>query len=162
MKKLLLSLILALPLMLTFTGCSDDDDLPEVNVTFTFQNAVAKNGVIYAVESKPLGISNIVTRAANSDKDAALANVYFYWNYIPAPGITWSPLPIYISLEKMPLVENGANRLGLEATVLEVDKTMSHCYMEVPIVVVDSEEDLPAGAELGTAVYTISIRPYDD
>lgn len=160
MKKLFY-LLLALPMVLGLASCSDND-LPEVNVNMTFNNVVAKDGSLYAVKDSVISLVAITTRAVDSDKDAAIANMLYYWNGIPAPGLTWSPLPMKIPLPLMPLRASGLNVLGMEATVLEVDKSMANCYIRVPIVTVDKAEDLPDGAQPGLATYTIRIRQYDD
>ena len=157
MKKLLY-LLLALPFAFMAASCSDDDkDLPDVNVTMTFDNAAEKDGIIYVAESDTLKITNIVTKAVDSNNNAAITNVAYYWNYYPAPGLTWSNLPINIPMKEMPLVESGYNVLGMDATVLEVDKSIAYCYIRVPIKAVKSAEEFPDGLQPGTAVYTIRI-----
>lgn len=155
MKKLIY-LLLALPLAFLATSCSDDDNLPDVNVTFTFDNAAVKDGVVYVNEADTLLITNIETKAVNSDKAATIANVRYFWNYIPAPGLTWSNLPIEIPMAKMPLVENGYNVLGMDATILEVDKSIAYSYFRIPIAAVAEGESFPDGLQPGTATFTIT------
>lgn len=160
MKKLLY-LLLVLPFAIGLASCSDND-LPEVNVNMTFNNVVAEDGVIYAVKDSVISIDNITTRAVDSDKDAAITNILYFWNSIPAPGLTWSSLPILIPLKNMPLVPSGNNMLGMKATILEVDKSIATCYITVPIKTVDKVEDLPGGQAPGIATYTIRIRESKD
>ena len=48
MKKYLLSILAALPMVFAFSACSDDDnDLPDVDFDFTFENAVVSDGTVY-------------------------------------------------------------------------------------------------------------------
>lgn len=156
MKKLLY-LLLVLPFALAFSSCSNDDDLPDVNVNISFDNVVAKEGAIYVVETDTVKITNIETRAVDTNQPAVLANMRFYWNYVSAPALTWSNFPIKIPMEDMPLVSKGANVLGINATVLQVDKTMAYASIRIPIVAVEKVEDLPDGQQPGTAVLNLRI-----
>ena len=156
MKKLLY-LLLVLPFALMISSCSSDDDLPDVKVTMSFDNAAVKDGSVYVVKTDTLKITNIETKALNSDKAAALVNVDYFWNGIPAPGLTFSNFPLNIPMEKLPLVESGANILGMRATVLEVDKSMAYCMIRIPVVAVDSADDMPDGLVPGVAVLSMQL-----
>lgn len=157
MKKLIY-LLLALPLAFFATSCSDDDSLPNVDVTFTFDNAAVKDGVVYVNQADTLLITNIETKAVNSDKAATIANVRYFWNYIPAPGLTWSNLPIEIPMAEMPLVKSGNNVLGMDATILEVDKSIAYSYFRIPIATVADDASFPDGMQPGTVTYTITTE----
>lgn len=157
MKKLIY-LLFALPLAFFATSCSDDDSLPNVNVTFTFDNAVVNDGIVYVNQADTLLISNIETKAVDSDKAALIANVRYFWNYIPAPGLTWSSFPIEIPMQDMPLVEKGYNVLGMDATILETDKSMAYSYFKIPIATVADDDSFPGGAQPGTVTYTITTE----
>lgn len=156
MKKLIY-LLLVLPFALAFSSCSNDDNLPDVNVTLTFDNAVASDGAIYVVKDATLKLNSIVTTPIDNSKPATLANARFFWNYQPAISMTFSEFPIDIPMADMPLVDKGANLLGINATLLQVDKSIAYTSFNIPIVTVDSESDLPDGQEPGEAVFTLRI-----
>lgn len=155
MKKLLY-LLLALPLAFFATSCNDDDNLPDVDVTFTFDNAVVKDGVVYVNQDSTLSITNIQTKSVGSDKAALIANIRYFWNGFPAPGLTWSNFPIEIPMPQMPLVSEGYNVLGMNASILQVDKSMAFTYFRIPIATVADESSFPDGLTPGEATYTFT------
>ncbi|MCM1491318.1 MAG: hypothetical protein NC095_10920 [Muribaculum sp.] len=143
MKKLLY-LLLVLPFAMIMASCNDDDDLPNVTVTMDFGNAAAQDGTLYVVQTDTLMLNNIVTKAIDSNQSAVLANVRYYWNYVPAPYLTWSPLPMEIPIAQMPLTESGNNLLQMDATLLETDKSIGYTNIAVPIKVVPTIDEMPA------------------
>lgn len=161
MKKLLY-LLLVLPFAMMMASCSDDDDLPNVTVTMDFGNAVVQDGTIYVAQADTLLLNNIVTKAVDSNQSATLANVRYFWNYVPAPYLTWSPLPMEIPIAQMPLSESGNNLLQLDATLLETDKSIAYCNIAVPIRVVATAEDLPAGTTPGDVQLVLNIGQSKD
>lgn len=155
MKKLLY-LLLVLPFTMIFSSCSNDNDLPNVDITIAFDNAAVKDGSVYAVKENGLQITGITTKAVDSNKESALVNIDYFWNRLPAPGLTFGSYPLELNFAEMPLVEKGANALDLNGKLLEVDKSIANFAVTIPIVVVDSEEDLPDGLTLGQASLTFS------
>lgn len=155
MKKLIY-LLLVLPFAMMISSCSSDNDLPNVDITMSFDNAVVKDGVVYVVADQTLSVTGLTTKAVDSNKQSAIVNARYFWNGIPAPGLTWSGFPMEINMAEMPLVESGNNILGLNATLLEVDKTMSYCTLNIPIKTVASAEDLPDGQAPGEASLTFT------
>ncbi len=155
MKKLLY-LLLVLPFAMMITSCSNDNDLPNVDVTISFDNAAVKDGTVYVVTDPIPQITGITTKAVGSDKATALVNIDYLWNYIPAPGLTFGSYPLDINVAEWPLVNKGTNRLNLNGKLLEVDKSIANFSLEIPFVVVDSEENLPDGLTLGQASLTYS------
>lgn len=156
MKKLLY-LLLALPFALLGTSCSND--LPDVNVEMTFSNAAKDGSTIYAVQTAetPLTLDGIKVTATDG-KAATIANIVYGWDGMPAPQLTFSNLPMEISMTNQ---ETGSHTLQMSATVLEVDKSVGYSYMEIPIKVVASAEDLPDGLTLGTVTYTMQVGQKD-
>lgn len=155
MKKLLY-LLLLLPAAFIFSSCSDDDNLPNVEVTMTFDNAVVDDGTLYVMQDSVFSMTSLTTKAVNSDNQTAIANVRYFWNGIPAPGLTWSPFPLEIDMAQMPTVRSGANVLGLRATLLEVDKSLAYCTLNVPIKAVETEADFPNGQLPGEVSLTFT------
>ena len=155
MKKLIY-LLLVLPFAMMISSCSSDKDLPNVEITMSFDNAAVKEGAVYVLADETFSITGITTKAVDSNKQSALVNAKYFWNGIPAPGLTWSGFPMEINMAEMPNVEEGANILGIQATLLEVDKSMAFANLRVPIKTVASVEDLPEGLELGEATFTFT------
>lgn len=161
MKKLLY-LLLVLPFAMMISSCSSDKDLPNVDITMSFDNAAVKDGVVYVLDNETFSITGLTTKAVDSNQQSAIVNVCYFWNGIPAPGLTWSSFPMEINMAEMPQPEDGENILGLRATLLETDKSIAYTAINVPIVSVESEEDLPAGLTLGEATLTFSNTPQSD
>ncbi len=153
MKKLLY-LLLVIPFAMMVTSCSNDDDLPNVDISMSFDNAVVKDGTVYVVQDSVFSITGLTTKAVDSNQQSAIVNVRYFWNGIPAPGLTWSNFPMEINMANMPQPESGNNILGLDATLLETDKSMSYCSLRVPIKAVQKVEDLPDGLQPGEATLT--------
>lgn len=156
MKKLLY-LFLALPFAMMVASCNNDDNLPNVTVTMDFGNAAVQDGTIYVAETDTLLINSIVTKPVDSNQTATLANVRFYWNYVPTPYLSWSPLPLEIPIAQMPLSESGNNLLQLDATLLETDKSIAYANIAIPVKVVASVDSLPSGLTPGDATLVLNI-----
>ena len=155
MKKLFY-LLLVIPFAMMISSCTSDKDLPNVNVSMTFENAASDGTAIYVVADETFSITGLTTKAVDSNKQSAIVNVKYFWNGVPAPDLTWSGFPMEINLP-----EAGRNVLSLQATLLEVDKSMAYTTINVPIVAVGSEEDLPAGLTLGDASFTLTTAQSD-
>ncbi len=137
------------------TSCSNDKDLPNVDITMSFDNAVVKDGTVYVVQDSVFSITGLSTKSVDSNKPSAIVNVRYFWNGMPAPGLTWSDLPMNIDMAQMLQPESGNNILGLDATLLEVDKSISYCSLAIPIKAVKIE-DLPDGLQPGPATLTFT------
>lgn len=156
MKKLLY-LLLLLPFALTMASCSDDDNLPNVTVTMDFSNAAVQDGVLFVAQTDTLYLDGITTKAIDSNQSATLVNARYYWNYIPTPTLTWSNFPLEIPVAYMPLTESGNNVLSLDATLLETDKSIAYTSINVPIKVVPTVEEFPAGMTPGNVQLVMQI-----
>lgn len=155
MKKLLY-LLLVIPFAMMISSCSNDDDLPNVDISMSFDNAVVKDGTVYVVQDSVFSITSLTTKAVDTNQQSAIVNVRYFWNGIPAPRLTWSNFPMEINMANMPQPESGNNILGLDATLLETDKSMSYCTLRIPIKAVEKVEDLPDGAQPGEATLTFT------
>lgn len=160
MKKLLY-LLLIVPFAMMISSCSSDKDIPDVNVTIGFDNAAISDGVVYVLADSTFQVTGITTKSVDSNNASALVNIDYYWNYMPAPGLTWSSMPLNINMAEMPVVENGANVLGMDATLLETDKSIAYCTLRIPIKAVDTEADVPSGQTLGQCSMTLRVGASD-
>lgn len=156
MKKLLY-LLFILPFALAVTSCNDDDNLPNVTVTMDFSNAATVDGTLYVAQTDTLMLNSIVTKAVDSNQSAVLTNMKYYWNYIPAPSLTWSNFPLEIPIADMPLRESGNNLLQMDATLLETDKSIAYANIVVPVKVVPTVEEMPDGLQPGDVQLVLHI-----
>lgn len=176
MKKLFY-LLLMLPLAF-FASCSDDDDLPQVDLTLTLSGVTQYDDAFYAVkaetsdigteavatdtedgkddETLPEGVITIDSFTAQSlnGKDASVANVTFFIDGLFVPPSFNTPYVCAISTENLPV---GTHTLSVTANVLQVDKSIANAALNYPLKIVASAEELPAGAPaIGT--YSITVR----
>ncbi len=160
MKKLFYLLFL-LPLAF-LASCNNDDDFPQVDLTLTLSNVYqdSSNGQFYYVEteeSNPV-IEGIKATSLIDGKQAAVSNVFFTLNtFVRLWGTEEDPMQPVIPSEYL---QEGVNYINISATILQVDKSIANCYLDVPLNAVTSEDDLPAGVgELGTYSYTMRMQP---
>ncbi len=138
MKKILFTLFL-LPL-LALTSCNNDDDFPEVDITVNMQEATHSDGIIYIVQGKPFQINTLSVTSLNGEK-AVLGEVGYYWNNILVGVSNISPYTLAFDTNTMPL---GRNQLQIRTNIFQLDKTITAAWLSYNIVVVASEDDLPA------------------
>ncbi len=144
MKKLFYLLFL-LPLAF-LASCNNDDDFPQVDRTLTLSNVYqdSSNGQFYYVEteeSNPV-IEGIKATSLIDGKQAAVSNVFFTLNtFVRLWGTEEDPMQPVIPSEYL---QEGVNYINISATILQVDKSMAKCYLDVPLSAVTSEDDLPA------------------
>ena len=160
MKKLFY-LLLVIPFAMMVSSCSNENDLPNVKITMSFDNAAVEDGTVYVLEGETFSITGISTKAVDTNQQSAIANVRYFWNGYPAPEWTWSEMPIEINMAEMPQPESRKNLIGIEATLLETDKSMSYCSLRIPVVAVDAVEDLPDGLVLGETSITFTTARSD-
>lgn len=150
MKKIFYILFCALP-VLAFTSCDDDDnDMPDVDISITVDDAVIDNGRIYAVAGTDFEVEAIKIVNNEQGKAAIIpyANYYFDYRYIGQSVIEPYGYKIYIPEN----IEPGNHVLEITMPVYAVDKSPAFAALAYEVVVVESEDDLP---ETGTTA-TIS------
>lgn len=144
-----------LPLAI-FSACSDDDDLPNVDITTTFSNVTKVENKFYAVAGDEITI-DAVKAVSLDNKQAAITNLRFAvdgYAFI-FPEITEADeLNYSFSFDEDQVGNHVINVVG---NVLQVDKSIATTAFNIPIVVVAAKENLPADApELGT--YSMTFR----
>lgn len=176
MKKLFY-LLLMLPLAF-FASCSDDDDLPQVDLTLTMSGVTQYDDAFYAVkaettetetetattdtedgkddETLPEGVITIDSFTAQSltNKNASVANVSFFLDGLFVPPSFNTSYVCAISTADLPV---GTHSLSVTANVLQVDKSIATAALNYPLKIVASADDLPEGAPaIGT--YSVTVR----
>ncbi len=143
MKKHFLPLmLLALPLLF-LSSCNDDEDLPNVDITVSFEGLYQADGQLYAVRDIPLKINSITVTPVGATKEAALGSVRYYCNGVFQGTSVLSPYEASFNVTDVP---DGPNVLGLEMGVFQVDKSVAWANLEFKFYVVDDEASLPDGA----------------
>lgn len=151
MKKLLY-LLLLLPLGL-LASCDSDDDLPDVDITVTFDNVVEGEDAIYIVKGDSLKIQS-VTCKGNDNKQAMVNEVTYVLDGFPLGTSVIAPYGAAIATDNF---SAGKFLLGMRMNVLQVDKTLAFGVISFGFKVVESAADLPDGKEPGTLTRTVRM-----
>ena len=156
--KFFAAMLTVLPMMaFVFSSCTDDNDLPDVNISLEVEKGVVSDGVIYVVQADTIDIAGIKVVNNDANKGAAVTNVNYYWD-----GYFYAPSVFYPFGMTFPTSENttlGNHSIDITCTVLAVDKSISTATLSFPVKVVASVDDLPA-VEVGsrTLVRTASMK----
>lgn len=161
MKKLLY-LLLLMPLAF-LASCDNDDDMPQVDLTVTLSNVYqdSSNGDFYYVEDEdqsPLIVDGISAKSLLDGKAATVTNVFYYLNNVVRLfGTEEKPFSPVIPADYF---AKGVNYINISATILQVDKNIANCYVEVPVKVVESIDNLPENiGDQGTYNVTLRMQP---
>lgn len=143
MKRLnFLALALVAVLPLISTSCSNDDDLPEVNLSVAFSGASENDGVLYVVQGDNLVIDGLNVTPVAGSKKATLGATAYYWDYQFLGTSIMEPFGMSINTERLPV---GEYLLQINTTVFQVDKSVGIAYISLPVVVVTADQ-MPKGA----------------
>lgn len=143
MKRLnFLALALVAMLPLIFTSCSNDDDLPEVNLAVAFSGASENDGTLYVMQGDNLVIDGLTVTPVSGSKKATLGATAYYWDYQFLGTSIMEPFGLSINTERLPV---GKYLLQINTTVFQVDKSVGIAYISLPVVVVTADE-MPKGA----------------
>lgn len=153
MKKLLY-LLLLLPLGF-LASCSDDDDLPSVDISVNIANAVDANGKIYIVAGTPLTVESIEAKGLGG-KAAAISGVNYILDHVGMGYTIVSPFSGQIDAAYLPA---GNHLFTLTFDVLQVDKSIAYAQLSTIVTVVSSESDLPDGAVPGPVTLSYTLNP---
>ena len=95
MKKFMTLLLGLVALPLAMTSCDDDNDLPDVDVTVTFDNATkAEDGSMYIVKGNPISVSSIEVTNREAGKKAIATAAIYYLDGVRIGASVVSPLAI--------------------------------------------------------------------
>lgn len=144
MKKFLSLFLLAIP-MLAFVSCHDDNDLPDVDFNFTFENATRVDGKLYAVQGQPFKVASIEVKNKDSNKPAMITAANYYWDYYYIGSSIQPPFAFEVQLsEETPL---GEHLLEVQAPLFAEDKEAATAVVSFKVQVVASADDIPQAGE---------------
>ncbi len=156
-KRFAYAIMMAVLPVLAFSlaSCSDDDDLPNVDVSINVENGSIVDGVIYVVQGDTLNIEGIKITNNEAGKGAAVTNVRYFVNGFYIGESLFAPYPAYnITDAETP---EGSYSLGITCTVLAVDKSVAQAVLTYPIKVVAQATDVP-GSGSPSASKTVSLK----
>lgn len=147
MKKLFY-LFLLLPFSLLMS-CSDDKDLSPVDMTLTLSGVSQSGNSFYTVAGENVTVDSFQVKSIDG-KNTAVTNVVITLGNYPIFGD-----PAVIETENLPA---GEYNLAITGNLLQVDSSIKVFAINYPLTIVESAEDLPAGAQdLGTYSQTIRV-----
>lgn len=156
MKKLYYLLLLALPLI-SVTACDDDDDLPDVSLTATIDGATRVDRTLYVVSGDTLAIESI-NLIDNTKKGAVIGSASYFWDYYRLGSTIVAPYGMDIDTEG---AATGNHLLQINVSIYAVDYSPCIGYMEYPVKIVASENDIPTDGDIEQSP-TIALTIKDD
>ncbi len=140
-----------LPLaMLLFASCSDEKDLPNVDIDVTYTGATTVDGTLYADQTQPFAISSVTATPLREGAKAGIVNVAYGldgW----VLGVSSNP-PFEIEFDTSTL-QTGRHLLTLTMTVAEEGCEIATAYYATTIQVVATPDDIPSTAEAQGAIH---------
>lgn len=142
MKKLFY-LLIAVPFVF-LAACSDDDKLPDVDLTVAFEDCAISqtDNTIYVVQGKSFDIASI-NLVVNEDKKGDLGVVNYYIDGYRIGASVEKPYSATISTEGM---EPGTYLLNIEAGIYVVDYPVCIGVVGYNVKVVAEESEIPSDA----------------
>lgn len=142
MKKLFYTLMV-LPLLASFSSCSDsDNDLPEVDMQVTISGGVQneEDNKIYVEQGTPLVVES-VTAVPRNGKKTTLGLTTYYINGLPQYQTVTVPFSCTLSTDVLPV---GEYSFQIKSAVYQIDKTAAFVLMSYDLVVEEPAQDTPA------------------
>jgi hypothetical protein len=155
MKKLALLFPALVALALGFVSCSDDDDLPLVDVNTTYTGATMVDGTLYVVQDQEFSITAVEAVALRDNAKAGLTSVEYGldgW----VIGVT-NISPFGVSFEPGTFAV-GKHILSMRMGIVEEGCSPAVGYYATDFVVVATTEEIPA-PEAGTEQGLIKTHP---
>ncbi len=139
MKKILF--LLALPLFAMLLSCSDEDDLPQVSISLTYdENATIVGNEVYVVKPNSFVVESLNVEAVRPGHTATNGPVAYWFDGIPLGVNPVEPFGITIPTENL-LV--GRHRLAMEFRVAEEGCGLATASALVIVHVVKDVTDIP-------------------
>lgn len=154
MKKLFYSL-LALPLLaLAFTACDNDDDNPNVEISYSFKNAVVVDEQVYTVQPDTFFIESINVKAVRPGKKATIAGAVNYWlDGIPVGTAFFAPYSLAIPTKDLPV---GPHTVTANMGIAEEGCQLATAVAAMRFNIVADESDIPTSSGGTTTELTVT------
>ncbi|MDE6371660.1 MAG: hypothetical protein K2K92_09250 [Duncaniella sp.] len=151
MKKFLY-LLMALPMLIMTTACSDDDDtdrIPQISVTVDYEGGTLNDGTFYVEQGETLDITALVVTPAEGTGKATLGQTTYYMDGVPFYTTPIEPWGCTIPTENLSV---GKHILSVKAQVFQIDKSIGWTIFEYPLVVEEPQATLPDDQGAGRAI----------
>lgn len=139
--------MLFLPLMaIAFTSCNDDDDNnnPQVTISFDFKNGVSDGSTVYVVQPDTLYLTGINVKAVRPNHVATAVGPVSYWlNGYPQGTVYLPPYGVAINSDQLDL---GTYTLTAQMGIAEEGCSLATALTSVKISVVADSTDIPTDA----------------
>lgn len=155
MKKILILLSLLVP-AIAFMSCSDDNDMPDVKIEVSFDNATMADGKLYVVQGQEFTVNSITVTNNESGKNAGITAANYFWDYIYA-GTSVEP-PYSFKLMIGENVPAGSHVFEIQGTVFAVDKTPAETVISNEVIVVEDASELPEATGPATITVNASVH----
>lgn len=143
MKKFLLSLLVVIPAIFMASCHDDDNDLPEVDFNIEYSGGVIADDQLYVVQGDTLSVDSVWVTPRNNTKNAAVLSVTYRLDGWMIASTPFQPFSCVIPTAGL---KPGKYVLGLQAPVVQVDKTPATAYTSRTITVVENAADVPSTA----------------
>lgn len=134
---------MALAMSFGFASCSDDNDLPNVDMSITISGAQAVDGTIYVVQGDTLSIEAITVKNLDSNKGAAITAATYFWDYYRLGTALMPPYGFDIATTTETTL--GKHILEIESPLYASDKSPAVSIQVYDVVVVANADEIPAG-----------------
>lgn len=141
--RILAALFLPLAMFL-LPSCSDEKDLPNVDIDVTYSGATTVEGTLYADQTQPMAISSITATPLREGAKAGIVNVTYGldgW----VLGVSSNP-PFDIEFDTS-VLQTGRHLLTLTMTVAEEGCELATAYYATTLQIVATHDDIPSAAE---------------
>lgn len=157
MKKLFYLLLLALP-VIGMNSCDDDDDVPNVSLSATIDGATRVDNTLYVVSGDTIDIESI-NLIDNTKKGAVIGSASYFWDYYRLGGTIVAPYGMDIDTKGVPA---GNHLLQIRVSIYAVDYSPCVGYMEYPVKIVASENDIPTEGDIEPSPTVALVIKADD
>lgn len=140
MKKLFI-LLCSLPLLMSMAACDDDDNLPQVDISFEFSNATVSNGTVYVAQPDTLIVEGITVTPTRPNHVATCVGPVNYWlNGAPIYTTFIAPYGVKIPTDDL---TPGTYTLTANMGIAEEGATLATAVTQVKIAVVADASEIP-------------------
>lgn len=120
-------------------SCSDDDNIPDVDVYASFEGGTQVDGSYYVVKGEPLQVTSINLENYGKD-EATLGGVRYFLDYMPIGTNIIPPYGILIETDNLSV---GNHLLQAETPIYAVGYSICTGYIAKKITIVAEAEDIP-------------------
>lgn len=151
-------MLLALPLI-GVTSCDDDDDLPNVSLSATFEGVTRVDDVLYVVSGDTIDVAS-VNLVDKTKKGAVIGSASYFWDYYRLGGTIVAPYGMDIDTQGVP---TGNHFLQITVSIYAVDYAPCIGYMGYKVKIVDKESDIPTDGDIEKSpTIALALKDADD